>query len=80
MLDNSTMEAPGSVDEKEDMTTTALLLDAALGDMVAVSTPRTGLDSAGEEGCGGRLRARSLVRSMISTCGGRLTRTMSRRR
>jgi hypothetical protein len=32
------------------MMTTALLLDGALGGMVAVSTPRTGLDTAGEEG------------------------------
>jgi hypothetical protein len=50
MLNKSTMDAPVSVDEKEEMMTTALLLDAALGDMVAVSTPRTGLDAAGEEG------------------------------
>jgi hypothetical protein len=35
----------------EEMMTTALLLDGALGDMVAVSTPRTGIDTAdGEEG------------------------------
>jgi hypothetical protein len=59
MLNDNTMDsfssshpAPVSVDEKEaeeeEMMTTALLLDGALGDMVAVSTPRTGLDAAGE--------------------------------
>jgi hypothetical protein len=76
MLNNNTMDAPVSMDEKEEMMTTAFLLDGALGDMVAVSTPRTGLDSAGEERV---LRARSLIRMMISTCGGRRMRTMSRR-
>jgi hypothetical protein len=42
-----------SVDEKkvEEMMMTVFLLDGALGDMVAVSTQRTGLDTAdGEEG------------------------------
>ena len=60
MLNNNnrttTMDAArpaSSVEERkvEEMMTTALLLDGALGDMVAVSTPRTGLDTAdGEEG------------------------------
>jgi hypothetical protein len=34
--------------EEEEMMTIALLLDGALCDMVTVSTPRTGLDAAGE--------------------------------
>jgi hypothetical protein len=32
------------------MMTTSLLFDGTLGDMVAVSTTRTGIDAAGEEG------------------------------
>jgi hypothetical protein len=82
---SSSHPAPVWVDEKEvkkeaeqeEMMTTALLLNGALGDMVAVSTPA--------RGCGGRLRARILIMistcggRMISTCGGRWTRTMSRR-
>jgi hypothetical protein len=45
MMDTAPRTASSSVDE---MMTTVLLLDGALGDMVAVSTPRTAAD--GDEG------------------------------
>jgi hypothetical protein len=76
----SSHPAPVSVDEKEEMITTVLLLDGALGDTVAVSTPSTGIDASCEGGWRTVTRADShhhhdlnLWRSVDADCVNKVT-------